>query len=83
VNPKTIQRWAKEGQFPQPVYLGGEPRWRESDVLIFLEMRKSDPRPQMAPSQRGCRGTGALGKREAGSAGALASQELTATKPEK
>jgi predicted DNA-binding transcriptional regulator AlpA len=43
VHPKTIQRWSREGRFPAPTYVGGEPRWKESEVLVYLETHKTAP----------------------------------------
>ena len=33
----TIDRYVKEGKIPKPVYLGGEPRWRKTDILKFIK----------------------------------------------
>lgn len=41
VSPKTVGRWVREGKFPKPIYIGGEPRWRVTEVAVFLEKQKS------------------------------------------
>lgn len=49
VHPKTVQRWSREGKFPKPIFVGGEPRWKESEVLVFLEMKRHEPEPEPPP----------------------------------
>lgn len=36
VSRKTIARWVKEGKFPKPINLNGEPRWVFNEVFVFL-----------------------------------------------
>jgi len=40
----TIKRWARQGKFLAPIYLGGEPRWRLADVnaWIMAQIEKRD-----------------------------------------
>jgi len=35
VSRSTIWRWVREGQFPQPIKLGGSTRWAEVAVLAW------------------------------------------------
>ncbi len=38
VAPRTVWRWARDGQFPAPVHLGRKTtRWRASDVQAYLD----------------------------------------------
>jgi predicted DNA-binding transcriptional regulator AlpA len=42
VHPQTIMRLARQGKFPQPLRtgdIGSAVRWRESDVIAWIELR--------------------------------------------
>ncbi len=41
VNRKTILRWRKEKQFPNPVSYGGIERWRGEDVLMWKQAEEA------------------------------------------
>ncbi len=49
----TIDRWAKSGLFPKPIYLmpGSPARWRFRDIEAFIDKRKMARR--VKPSPRG------------------------------
>jgi predicted DNA-binding transcriptional regulator AlpA len=53
VHPKTVERWVREGKFPQPTYVAGLPRWREAEVMVYLEKNKEPPSPQKFKEQTG------------------------------
>lgn len=40
VTPKTISNWSRRGDFPPPIRICGCIRWRESDVLAFLDRKQ-------------------------------------------
>jgi len=39
VSPRTVWRLTADGELAYPLEIGGSRRWRESDVLAFLEAR--------------------------------------------
>lgn len=39
VDKRTIKRWCKRGQLPQPVRIGGTNRWRLQDIEEALDMQ--------------------------------------------
>lgn len=53
VHPKTIGRWVREGRFPAPTYVAGQPLWREADVLVFMEKQKAEPPPPVENEPEG------------------------------
>lgn len=36
VHPKTVRRMILRGEFPEPRYVGGSPRWFADDVSYYL-----------------------------------------------
>jgi predicted DNA-binding transcriptional regulator AlpA len=44
LKPRTVRKWARRGLLPPPVKLGRQGRclrWREEDLLAFLQARQS------------------------------------------
>jgi predicted DNA-binding transcriptional regulator AlpA len=42
VNPWTLDRWRKAGQFPQPIWLSPSvPAWRVSDIDAWLRTKQA------------------------------------------
>ncbi len=41
VNERTIRRWIAGKTFPPPMLIGSALRWRESDILAWLDSKDS------------------------------------------
>ncbi|KMK50517.1 hypothetical protein RO21_11290 [[Actinobacillus] muris] len=37
IDPATLYRWTKSGQFPQPIRIGSSPRYNAEKVKAFLD----------------------------------------------
>jgi excisionase family DNA binding protein len=44
VSTRTIYRLRDNGQLPDPLYVGASPRYKESDVQVFLRMLEKERR---------------------------------------
>lgn len=48
VTPRTVVRWAKDGQLPSIRTLGGHRRFRRADVAELYEVLMGAPMPEAA-----------------------------------
>jgi predicted DNA-binding transcriptional regulator AlpA len=46
VSDMAIWRWLKEGNFPQPQYIGNRRYWRAGDVMDWLDNRPTEATPR-------------------------------------
>jgi len=44
-NILTFDRMFKKGEFPPPIWVGGNARWRRSDILTWLNYKSQSARP--------------------------------------
>lgn len=53
VHAKTIRRWVEEGKFPPPSKIGGQERWTNLAVGVWLIWQDYAPDPVIPPGHRG------------------------------